>query len=61
MSRTAVTRSDFHCTVLRAGSDTLETTVTKTEWGKEALIQSWNDRPFDNAAPLVEGILHAMS
>lgn len=61
MSRTAVTRSDSNCTVLRAGLDTLETRVTETEWRKEAFIQGWSDRPFDNAAPSVEGILHAMS
>lgn len=56
----AVTRSDFHCTVLRAGLDTLEMRVTETEQGKEAFIQGWSDRPFDNAAPSVEEILHAM-
>lgn len=31
------------------------------EPGKEAFIQDWSDRPFDNAAPSVEGILHAVS
>lgn len=54
-------RSNFHCTVLRAGLDTLETRVTESERGKETFFQGWNDRPFDNAAPSVEGILHAMS
>jgi len=29
--------------------------------GKEAFIQGWSDKPFDNAAPSVEGIPHAMS
>lgn len=31
------------------------------ERGKEAFIQGWSGRPFDNAAPSVEGILHAVS
>lgn len=60
-SRMAVTRSDFHCTVLRAGLDTLEMRVTEREQGQEALIQGWSDRAFDDAAPSVEGILHAVS
>lgn len=31
------------------------------ERGKEAFIQDCSDGPFDNAAPSVEKILHAMS
>lgn len=59
MSRTAVTRSYFHFTVLRAGLDTLES--DRDGEGKEAFIQHCSDGPFDNAAPSVEKILHAMS
>lgn len=61
MSRMAVTRSDFHYTVLRPGLDTLEMRVTEREQGQEAFLQGWSDRPFDDAAPSVERILHAVS
>lgn len=56
----AATRSYYPCTVLRAGLNTLEMRVAETEQGKGVFIQGWSNRPFDNAAPLVEGILHAM-